>query len=509
MRAVPSGETMRATALTLASGVLYGVCFPTWSLQSLAWIALVPFLVALRQVERHTALALGWLWTLAAAATLGNWFPGAISNYYRQSFAVGMGFFLGVSSLMAAPYYMAFAVWYRRVAMAPTAGLPLLTAAAWVAAELARARYLGANPWGLFGYSQVGHDALVQIADVTSVYGVSFALVAVNAALAEIVIARRRGARLPVVGAALAVAVALVLPLYASVRTATLPAASGPPVEVGVVQGNVDVGTQWSEELYGKNLDVYLRLTAELLQSHRPALVIWPENGLTFFLEDEPSYRAAIAHVIAPSRTELLAGGPRTVALAAGPAYYNSMFLLTPDGDVRARYDKQHLVPFGERFPIPSIAVLARRFERVRELSPGPFAAPIATVAGLAGITICSEAMFPELAATRVRDGAAFFVDPAHDTWLTPKFSAQQFDIVRLRTIEERRYLARASTSGPSAIVDPLGHVVARSDFFTRAAFSAPIEPRNDRTVYQRVGDLFAGLCTLVALAAFVRARRH
>jgi apolipoprotein N-acyltransferase len=114
--------------------------------------------------------------------------------------------------------------------------------------------------------------------------------------------------------------------------------------------------------------------------------------------------------------------------------------------------------------------------------------------------------MFPEIAAERVRDGAELFVDPAHDTWLTPKFSAQQFDIVRLRTIEQRRWLARASTSGPSAIVDPLGHVTARSDFFTQAAFSGTIEPRSDVTPYQRVGDTFAVLCLVAALMAALRA---
>jgi len=317
---------------------------------------------------------------------------------------------------MAAPYYVLFALWYRRVAPAGGWAMPLLVGAAWVGAELARAR-VGGNPWALFGYSQVGRDALTQIADVTSVYGTSFALVVVNAVLAEIVATRH----VPFAGAILAAVVALMLPVYAALRPATLAAASGPPVTIAVVQGNVDVGMLWSEELYGQNLDVYLQLTADLLRRDAtPALVIWPENGLTFFLESEPAYRAAIAHVLAPAGVELLAGGPRTAPRPDGPAFYNSMFLVAPDGAIRERYDKQHLVPFGERFPVPSVAALARRFERVRELSAGPFAAPIATAAGRVGITICSEAMFPEIAAERVRDGAELFVDPAHDTWLTP-----------------------------------------------------------------------------------------
>jgi apolipoprotein N-acyltransferase len=85
---------------------------------------------------------------------------------------------------------------------------------------------------------------------------------------------------------------------------------------------------------------------------------------------------------------------------------------------------------------------------------------------------ICNEAMFPEIAGERARDGAVFFLDPANDTWLTPKFSAQQFDIVRLRTVEQRRYLVRASTSGPSAIVDPVGRVDIRTQFLARTAIT-------------------------------------
>ncbi len=124
------------------------------------------------------------------------------------------------------------------------------------------------------------------------------------------------------------------------------------------------------------------------------------------------------------------------------------------------------------------------------------------------GITICNEAMFPEVAAARAREGAVFFVDPANDTWLTPEFSAQQFDIVRLRTVEQRRYLVRASTAGPSAIVDPFGRVVVRTAFETRAAIAGTIWPLSGVTPYGRMGDAFALGCGLVALAAWVARSR-
>jgi apolipoprotein N-acyltransferase len=143
-----------------------------------------------------------------------------VSTYYEQPIIVGIGFFVGVSSIMAAPFYMAFAACYRVLARRPGPLLSLL-AAAWAAAGLGRTRLSG-NPWALFGYSQMGSDRLVQIADVTGVYGVSFALVTVNAAVAELWEERHRAGR-ALAGIAIAGgAVALVL-AYGSMRLAGAP----------------------------------------------------------------------------------------------------------------------------------------------------------------------------------------------------------------------------------------------------------------------------------------------
>ncbi len=498
-------RTVGAIAATVASGVCYGLCFPTASLHLLAWGALVPWLVALRRVGFGGALGLAWLWTITAAYTLGDWFAGSVSRYYDQPAAVGLAFFVGVSSFMATPYYMVFAAWYRAVPRRSPVLMPLLAGAAWVAAELLRGRLVAGNPWALFGYSQMSVAPLIQIADVTGVYGIGFVLVAVNAAIAEMLVASDRARTRS--GLAAAVGIAVLALGYGSWRL-SVPGISPDArrVRVAMVQGNLDVGTQWREDLYGANLDTYLRLTRNVLVAERPEIVFWPENALTFFLERESSYRHAIATVLAPSDAELVVGGPR-IEDGDPPRYFNSIFLLAPDGDVRAVYDKQLLVPFGERFPFPGLEFLHRRFGRLREFTPGAARPPLPTRAGPAGVTICSEAMFPEIAATRVREGARYFVDPAHDTWLTPKFSEQQFDIVRLRTVEQRRYLVRASTSGPSAIVDPHGRVTTRTEFFTSAALAGTIALADGRSVYNRVGDLFALLCGLAAAVA-MRGRR-
>jgi apolipoprotein N-acyltransferase len=174
---------------------------------------------------------------------------------------------------------------------------------------------------------------------------------------------------------------------------------------------------------------------------------------------------------------------------------------MAANGDLRARYDKEYLVPFGEYFPFGSIELLRRRFGPAREFSAGVGAGILPTAAGPAGILTCNEAMLPEVAAERVAAGAVYLVNPSNDTWIPDeKFSDLQFDIVSLRAIEQRRTLLRVSTSGPSAIVDPYGNVHGRTETFRREVVLGTLRPRDGATIYGRIGDTFAVLCGAAAL---------
>jgi apolipoprotein N-acyltransferase len=158
---------------------------------------------------------------------------------------------------------------------------------------------------------------------------------------------------------------------WGTIRMRQVTAAEPDGVPIAVVQADLDLGSQWRPEFYGRNLDAYLRLTHAALQHHpAPRLVVWPESALSFFLDDEPLYRAAIARVLGPSGAELIAGGPRT-ADGNAPPFHNTTFLVRADGEIAAWYDKRQLLPFAEQFPLRSGALLQRRFGRVREFTAG------------------------------------------------------------------------------------------------------------------------------------------
>jgi apolipoprotein N-acyltransferase len=293
--------------------------------------------------------------------------------------------------------------------------------------------------------------------------------------------------------------------VYGQAALRAAPAAErGGGVPVALVQANLSLDSRWRSSFYGINLERQVELSREVARQGESRILFWPESSFTFFLEEEPAYRRYLASFLTRADLELVAGGPsRAAAEPQDRSYFNSIFVLDDAGAIRGRYDKHHLVPFAEYLPLRRLDFLRRRFERVRVFQHGERAAPLPTRAGPAGILVCNEAMYPEVARERVRQGARYLVNPSNDTWIQDEVWAERmFDLVSLRAVEQRRYLVRASSSGPSAIVDPWGRVQQRTPPFQQATVLGHIEPRDELSVYARLGDVFAWACVAVVAGA-------
>lgn len=513
----PTLRVVGGVAATIVAALLYAAAFPPLDLRFVAYFCLVPFLAALRHAGVGGALFLGLLWGVLMGLTLSSALPSAITTYFLRPVWIGWGLAFCIWATTASLYYMAFAIVYRWLASRYRAALPLLTAAAWVAAELARVRLLTpttwfvGNPWVAIGYSQF-ESPLMQIASTAGVYGPSFVLVAANAALLELALewhrGELRGRRSCLIAASGALPLGLALVFgWASLRSTEARASPKAPVEVSIVQGRVELGSRWRSDLYGKNLDVYLNLTRRALREWKPEIVFWPEAALTFFLEDEDRFRGAIADVLSAEDVELVVGGPQKTPEDRS-RYLNSVFLLSPSGEIRGRYDKEKLVPFAEYRPFGSVGIAGRRFEGVRTFRHGGPTAPLPTRAGNAGVLICNESLLPELATERVGHGAAYLVNPSNDSWIADRqFAELMFRMTAVRAIEQRRYLVRASTAGPSGVVDPWGRVRVRTRIGERGLARGIIEPRIRLSIYGKVGDLFGMVCLASVGTALVLGR--
>lgn len=502
-----------AIGFTLSSAMLLGLAFPPHGLRLLAFVGLVPFLLASRSGGVGRAVGLGWLFGVAYGWATAYFFPGSIAAYYDRPLWFGLLAGMAIFTSMASLYYMAFAaIDHLLVRRFPLIG-SLLSAATWVSVELGRGTlftgsdYFIGNPWGLLGYTHAS-GSLAQIASWTGVYGISFAIVLVNTAIAGWITAWRgpKGAsRAATLSAVAAMMLTLGLVVSGAVLLRAAPDASSRDglLEVAVVQGNVSIERRWRSDSYGKNLDVYLGLTQQALGAGSPRLILWPESAMNFFLESEPHYREAIARVLRAGNVELLAGGPGQDG-PTRPPVFNSVFRLSSEGAIVSRYDKQILMPFSEYFPFGSHPLMRRRMEGARTFTAGATQLPpLDTPLGRAGMLICNEAMFPELAAARVRHGAEILLNPSNDGWINGEgFGEHMLAVVGLRAIEQRRYLVRASTSGPSAVIDPWGRVAVRTPGGSRHLMRGGVRAEEGLTVYGRFGDTFAVACLLVALAA-------
>ena len=490
---------MRVVLLVLASAALHALAFPPWEVVPLAFCAVTPFLVALRGLSPGRAALAGHLWGSAAIWGVGYWVADALTFYYQQPWWFGLLFCLVGCQILWGLYYALFAAGAAVVLprLAPH-WRPPATAVLWVACELARARLLTGEPWMLLGYALAPSAHLVQAADLGGVYLLSLAAILSNAALAELVLApataRRRLAASLLTPPLLLVAG---LGAYGTWRLAEqFP--HDPPVRVTLVQGNNDVGSQWRAELYGAGLARYATLSREAARATDIDLLVWPESAVTFFPAHEPGYRATLADLVREVDADLLLGAPHH---ERGADYFNSAFHMRADGTVSGRYDKVHLLPFGEYFPLRFLAFLRRHFERVRSFTPGDDGVLLETRAGPTAVLICFEAIFPEVVRARMRAGARLLVNLSNDVWLGRGVGqVQHLAMVVLRAVENRTWVVRATTTGISAFIDPWGRVRGTTPLDAEAVLSETVTPQRIVTPYERVGHLFAYACVAVAL---------
>jgi apolipoprotein N-acyltransferase len=322
-----------------------------------------------------------------------------------------------------------------------------------------------------------------------------------NASIAELAFGREELKRtLVTVSLSLSAVVLAVYP-YGLLRLES-DSIEAPSATVAVIQGNNDLGSQWRRDHYGEGLQDYLRLSQQAVAAGPVDLLVWPESAVTFFLAREPTYQQLITTFLASANTGLIVGAPHYEDPdPARPQYYNSAFYVTSDEGLRGRYDKVHLLPFGEYFPLRTIGLLRRQFERVRTFTPGSAAQLLETDVGKVAVVICFEAIFPELVRERMSAGAGLLVNLSNDAWLGGAAGAEQhLAMARVRAVENRTWLVRATTTGVSAVVDPQGRVRARSELGREDVLRAEVVTKSALTPYQALGDVVPFFCVFVSL---------
>lgn len=495
----------RDLLFSVLSGVLIFSSFPKLGCSIAAFFALVPLLHALQGKTLREGFAAGVVTGLVGNVGLLYWIAYVVVQYGYLPIYVGGAAMLALAAILSlyTGLFGAGVSYFRKRAIPDMVSAPLL----WTAIEYAKSHLFTGFPWGNLAYSQYLNTYLVQIADVTGTFGITFFIVVINVIVYDVLRTRRLKDKViwaKIVGGM--VLTVLVLG-YGHYRAgAVLDAFRGRPAkDVLIVQGNIDQSVKWDPTYQKETIDIYERLS-RVASASRTDLIVWPETAAPFYFQDMDEKHRDVVGVAVRSGSYLLLGSPSYRLRNGRELVQNSAFLVGPSGEIVGRYDKVHLVPYGEYVPLRSVfPFLGRLIADVGDFLPGRVFNLLAMGETKIGTLICYEAIFPEIADEYGRKGADVFVNITNDAWFGRTAAPwQHLSMVTLRSVENRKYTVRAANTGISAVIDPLGRIVARTDLFERTTLNGRVYLGSDETFYTRRGDVFAWGCLMVLTVLFL-----
>jgi apolipoprotein N-acyltransferase len=516
------------------------------------WIALLPLLAALLGNNKQ-----GNPLTLGQGAALGYacgfvWFLGNCYWVYQTMYLYG-----GLAKPIAAGILILFCLYLGlyhalfgtllaafRIRFGRQSAL-LLVPFGWVAVELARARITGL-PWDLLGVAQVDSPVLTRLAPITGVYGISFIIAAVNALwLVRLRVRERRFTRTAFTAAGVIFVVLYVVAL----RRIEKPQDVSTTAHATLVQENLEVGAantgpQPSNQQLLESFSYLSRFPSThfllgipelpgtqsvyLIHQHSledgadlkasvpmpTDLIVWPESPAPFE-ENDPQFRTALSNLALQANAPIIAGNigmDRTSDNPRGYNLFNSASFVNPQGEFVGRYDKMHLVPFGEYVPFKALFFFAKSLlYEAGTFDRGQHRIVFNTGGHTYGTFICYESIFGDEIREFSKLGAEVLVNISNDGWYGDTSAPwQHLNMVRMRAIENHRWILRATNTGVTASITPYGRVIAAAPRHIRTSIRVGFGYEHDLTFYAAHGDLFAYACafiTAIALALSLRAK--
>jgi apolipoprotein N-acyltransferase len=499
--------------LAALSGVLWTGSFPKIGMDWLAWFALVPLLLAIANLSVRESFRIGFIAGLIHYLTLLYWVVPVMRIYgYLPLYLSIVILFLFAAVLALFPAVFCTAL--TAIGSTPLrflVAIPLL----WVALEYVRTFAFTGFPWELLGHSQYLRLHLIQIADLFGAYGVSFLILLSNTAcfLAMMIITPKkwrdqRISKLALACAAMVLAAGLLLTLiYGSwrIKANDRLAAASPTARIAVVQPNVDQAVKWDPVFQAAAVKTNNRLSLAA-KPENPDLIVWPESATPFYLfyDKEPTQK--VLEGIQQSDTDFLIGSPSFARKEGNIVYYNSAYLIRPKLKIISKYDKAHLVPYGEYVPFKRwFPFLGKVVAQVGDFQPGEPGKTMPWEKGAIGVQICYEIIFPGLSRAMVKNNAVLLINITNDAWFgTSGGPYQHFSMTVFRAIENRRALARAANTGISGFIDPVGRILISTPLLEEAVVTRTLPLISEKTFYTRFGDLFALACLAGSLFVII-----
>ncbi len=511
----------RAT-IALTAGALSSLAMAPFN----AWpVLFLTFPVAVWLIDGAAA---GRLRGVPAAAMTGFWF--GLGYFVPGLYWIGYAFLVDASSfawllpfaVLGLPAYLAlftaFGFALARLLWTRDASRVLALAIGLTVAEWLRGHVLTGFPWNAFGYALTEPLALAQTASLIGIWGLTFLAIAIFASPAVLIDGRSRG-RAPWIAPVAALALLLAMGIFGAVRLALHPTRTVANVKLRIMQPNLQQDAKFNYTAKAEVMQKYLTLSDRASGPgstgvRDASILIWPESAFPFFLTREADAMAAIADLLAKGSTVLITGSVRAPDEPPGTRItraYNSIYVIDHDGSVLSLYDKLHLVPFGEYLPLQNWMEYLG-FEQLTKIQGGFIPGTVRHTLPIPNAPralplICYEAIFPGAAATH-EDRPGWIVNLTNDGWFGISTGPHQhLQQARLRAIEQGLPLVRAANTGISAVIDPLGRIVAELGLGIEGVLDSTLPAEIPPTIYARTGNIPAAILLAAAFLFVVRRR--
>jgi apolipoprotein N-acyltransferase len=518
----------RYLAGSIGSGILLAMAFPPLEWSNLAWIAMIPLMLVLRDVPDKQAFRWGWIsgmvfWLLSLSWLLRLAFTG--TNLFVAMFA-----WISLSAycaLYTGAFAMVIAISWQRLGPEKewrNILLVFFVPVVWVGFEYLRSTLFTGFSWNALGISQFRQIPIIQVADLGGVYAVSAFVVIVNTAIMLIgmrfvALFRRQNVRRVNVEMMIAVSFwgVCMWHFFDAKKAVSLNDSRGTSVRVASVQPNIPQYKKWplqyEKEIYAKVME-----QTELAMSGKPDLIVWPETVVPSLVRLDPECAAFVAD-LACRGFPILVGSLDCDIVGEKETFYNSSVLVGTNGHILGQYNKRHLVLFGEYLPFERVFPIIQKFDPLGySCTPGEISTvfrldkPAISFSSL----ICFEDTVASLARASVRNGARMLVNQTNDAWFDGSSAAvQHMAHCVFRCIENRVPAVRSANTGVTCFIDALGRVEmlqrnGRSTCFAGFATGTLALPPAGMglSFYTRNGDvpfalpcaIFAALCLLITI---------
>ncbi len=446
---------------------------PPYDLFPLAFVSAFIALLSLRDMKRP--FRKGFIFGLTYYLLTMYWISLVLKQYGNLPFYAAVVLMILLCMYLALYYGIFFKIYLLLRKKTSAHIFPILMSLIFVALEYLRAHILTGFPWMLIAYTQHNFIPLIQISHFASIYAISFLIMLFNLSLAEMDFRRQKPAFFNL---SLSVILIILSVFYGfeRVKRVNREFENRKKLKVSVIQGNIDQSQKWAKTLQKSIMDKYFNLTEkEIKKGSR--LVVWPETALPFIYGSDFEMTDYFISRLSGKDYRLLAGMPHIDMGSDGKMYYTNSAGFFENAELKGKYTKTHLVPFGEYVPMKKILFFVDKLvEAAGDFLAGEELKVFEINGARIGVLICYEAIFPEISKSYMSKGVNLLINLTNDAWFGRSSAPyQHFAMTRLRAVENKVFVIRAANTGISGIIKPTGEILIKMDIFTDGSFTEEI----------------------------------